>query len=336
MKIKVKDILANPFRRIEKYTINEETVKFLMQSIEDVDFWSIVVRNHPTQKGKYEQAFGHHRIEAAKRLGLKEIEVQIVDLDNSKMIIAMANENVETNQSPSVINMTIEAIKDFLDCEFAKYDSWEEFRVNKSINPIFRLFESEPKFRTAKGQGVGQTTILKFLNGGRKEGQWKQWKIQQALDTLKLSKDNVIDREAIEEFETLSEAEKFKKAVVEEKIPKKQQKKLAKEIVNSGIGKRGIGEKVREAAVGKSYSEAKKKKVKEVIKGIPDIDEFVEKLANSCDSLASDLKKVIGFIDYVKSESVRNMYYGGLKRLKEVIEKSEKAGKKEITRSIDI
>jgi len=279
----------------------------------------------------------------------------VKDFDDVTMIKCMADENIDSwNTKPAVIIQTILVVKDFLDSELAKYESWKSMQkgiINDSINAVkkgktelvdiiknrsylINLLDknlSEYKFKEMQKNGVGQTTILKFLNGSRKEGKWKQWVIQQALDTLKLSKEGVVDIEAIEEFETTSDAEKFKKAVVEEKIPKKQQKRLAKEIVKSGVGKRGIGEKVREAAQANLPQKSKKKKEKEkVVPGVPDIDEFVENIAYECDSLAADLEKVIGYVDYVKSESVRNMYYGGLKRLKEVIEKSETQTKKEL------
>jgi len=42
-----------------------------------------------------------------------------------------------------------------------KYESWDEFRSNKFIKPIFK---TEPEFRSAKGKGVGQKTITKFLD----------------------------------------------------------------------------------------------------------------------------------------------------------------------------
>ncbi len=46
--------------------------------------------------------------------------------------------------------------------------------------PISSHFPKDPhKYGQMREQGVGQTTILKFLGKG-----WKQWKIQHALETL--------------------------------------------------------------------------------------------------------------------------------------------------------
>jgi hypothetical protein len=57
-----------------------------------------------------------------------------------------------------------EQAKTYLDAELAKYKTWEEFNLNKNIN--VNLFASGRQFEQCKKQGVGQTTILKFLNGG--------------------------------------------------------------------------------------------------------------------------------------------------------------------------
>ncbi|MFC1798375.1 hypothetical protein ACFLZL_01030, partial [Thermodesulfobacteriota bacterium] len=55
--------------------------------------------------------------------------------------------------------------------ELKKYDSWEELKAKK-VNNLINLFEGDKNpiasFGQATGkQGTGQTTILKFLNGGR-------------------------------------------------------------------------------------------------------------------------------------------------------------------------
>jgi hypothetical protein len=68
-------------------------------------------------------------------------------------------------------------VKKFLDAELAKCESWNKARINKSINT---LFGNAGNFERAKQQGVGQTTILKFLGHN-----WKQWMVQEALDILK-------------------------------------------------------------------------------------------------------------------------------------------------------
>lgn len=95
----------------------------------------------------------------------------------------MANENLEWNQSPAVINETVHAARDFLNAELAKHKTWEH--ANKSIRVIF---SSNSQFQQCKRDGVGQGTILKFLGGN-----WKQWMVQEALAVMD---DDELDREA--------------------------------------------------------------------------------------------------------------------------------------------
>ena len=109
--------------------------------------------------------------------------------------------------SQSILIETVRVVRDFLNAELAKYESWEKFSSNESI--IAKLdVNSEPAFRNIKGRGVGQTTILKFLGGG-----WKQWKIQSALDTLNAED---INMNAITTFQTTGMAEGFKKAIAKD------------------------------------------------------------------------------------------------------------------------
>jgi len=69
------------------------------------------------------------------------------------------------------------AAKEFLDEELAKYDSYEKYSQG-SLRALFKGTKGD--FKKAKNHGVGESTICKFLGGN-----WKQWMIQQALDTLK-------------------------------------------------------------------------------------------------------------------------------------------------------
>ena len=92
------------------------------------------------------------------------------------MIKIMANENLEDwKASPAVYTETVMVAKEYLDGELAKCEGWES--LNKNIKTLFARSDG---FINAKRQGVGQTTLLKFLGKN-----WKQWVIQDALNTLK-------------------------------------------------------------------------------------------------------------------------------------------------------
>lgn len=241
MEIKVADLEPNPFRQMERYPIDRAKVEALKTSIKETSFWdNILVRR---RNGKYQIAYGHHRRIALKELGIKQVNIPVRDIDDATMVRIMAEENLNWNTSPAVINETVLAVKTFLDGELAKYETWDDFRSDKSIRPIIK---SEPKFRSIKGKGVGRDTILKFLGGN-----WKPWMIQEALDTLR---DESIDRAAVESLPTFSHGQTFKKAVRDYKIPKAKQKIIAEKIATKRVGTTEIRGVVRREATEKNDS----------------------------------------------------------------------------------
>ena len=86
--IPVKDLLPNPHRRMERYAFNEEKIERLLQSYKKQPFlgWVIQGRPSPTRKGKVEIAFGHHRLEAARRAKLAEVGIVIEERSEAEML----------------------------------------------------------------------------------------------------------------------------------------------------------------------------------------------------------------------------------------------------------
>lgn len=103
------------------------------------------------------------------QIKIKKVNIPIRELEDATMLQMMADENLEWNASPAVINETVYAVKEFLDKELAKVNKYES--LNKFIKC---LFKTDFDFKNVKGKGVGQTTILKFLNNGKKKGNWKR------------------------------------------------------------------------------------------------------------------------------------------------------------------
>jgi len=98
MKVKLKDVLPNPYRQIASYPIQEKKIEALKASIESTSWWgNVVVRRSPTKKGKVEIAYGHHRLATLRELykpgdGLDFIPRK---LSNDDMLRMMAHENAE-------------------------------------------------------------------------------------------------------------------------------------------------------------------------------------------------------------------------------------------------
>lgn len=108
MKLRLRDILPNPHRNLALNPLKEDKIQELVESINDTGFWdNVVVRKN--DEGKYELAYGHHRLEAAKRSGLKEADFIIKEISNEKMLEMMSRENSETYAND--LMSTIESVQ---------------------------------------------------------------------------------------------------------------------------------------------------------------------------------------------------------------------------------
>ena len=219
MKVQVGSLRPNPYRHIDKYPINREKVESLKLSINDTTFWDNILAR---KDGDYFQiAYGHHRLVALKELEIKIVDIPVRDLTNAQMLKIMANENMDDwKTTPAVIHETVLAAKEFIEKEIE-----QEWKVLSNV--IQNLFENEHGYKISRGKGVGWQTILRFLNGN-----WKPWHIQQTLETLG---DPELDREAVEEFPTLRQAQAFKAAVRSQKVPKERQRGYARELKEEGF-----------------------------------------------------------------------------------------------------
>src|SRR5271157_2325281 len=108
MRLKFKDVLPNPWRDLKGNPLKPEKVAELVSSINTTGFWdNVVVRKN--KAGKYELAYGHHRIAAAIEAGLESADFIVKDLSDALMIKIMDNENREVYASSP--NSMIEAVK---------------------------------------------------------------------------------------------------------------------------------------------------------------------------------------------------------------------------------
>ena len=331
MKIQVSDLEPNPFRRMKHYPLDRDKIDRLKISIKETSFWdNVLVRPHPTEKGKYQIAYGHHRLVSLQELKITEVDVPVKDLDDATMIRIMANENLEWSSAPIIINETVLVAKKFLDKELAKYKTWEEAeKVSIFTNlftgwdPIKKRDIPNPKaaFGQAKGQGVGQTTICKFLGGN-----WKQWMVREALDTLgygekdkktgKLKK-KPVSREAVEMIKTSHQATKFKEAVRTFDVPEEEQKEIAKKITKNHIGSRDIY---------KTVLKHKKEKQHSVVRT------EVQKLEKTYETIDSDMltlsNKIIGFLVKLNDLGIKELqgetHFLGLMQIRTLVKTLER------------
>jgi len=95
--IDIEQVDANPFRRLREYPYVERKVEALMRSIKDVGLWEGVIGR--AVGNRVQISFGHHRVEAARRSGLQQINVIVRDLDDDQMLGFMGRENMEDYNS---------------------------------------------------------------------------------------------------------------------------------------------------------------------------------------------------------------------------------------------
>jgi len=104
---KIKD---NPWRDKKRNPINPEQVERLAESIETTEeFWEGVY-GREVEGGFIELAFGHHRVDAARAAGLKEIPVTVRKLTDGDMLMRMARENMR-GELPIMLEAVAAAVK---------------------------------------------------------------------------------------------------------------------------------------------------------------------------------------------------------------------------------
>lgn len=123
----------NPHRDLGNYPWMAKKLEQLQRSIKDVGFWAGVIAR---PKGRrYELAFGHHRIEAAKQNHLKEVPVILDDLTDHQMLQYMGRENGEDYSADLLVMLnTWEGAVKFL----AKSTGYgkPETKVSRGLQPI--------------------------------------------------------------------------------------------------------------------------------------------------------------------------------------------------------
>lgn len=309
MKIQVKDLESNPYRNLKKYPLSKTKIRGLKTSIEENGFWGgLLVREHPNKNGKYQLAFGHHRLEAVKECGHKSVDNMIVfDLSDDDMLHRMFAENHETwGARPACILENVESARDRLKF-IMDNNEWD------TLGEITQgLFDGKKGFDTSRGMGVGKGPILKYLGGLYNENQ-----VKDAISILDADSDpdSNLSIDAVKELPTISHVRHFRAATEKYEIPKKIQKRVAKEIVSEGVGRRGVEEIVAKHSL---LSPAKKRELI-IPKPLPMIDDFVKKLTADIHDVMIRISKLNGNLDNVKSSLTRSSFDRECRELSKVL-----------------
>ena len=140
MKIALTLIQANPHRDMSKYPLHQDKIDALVESIKDTDFWDNLLARPVANlvdgiendelvgylssldecDFPVEIAYGHHRLAAAEKAGLTEIDIPVKVIDDETMLKIMANEN--TKMATGAIETAADKTIDHADWEAAVLD----------------------------------------------------------------------------------------------------------------------------------------------------------------------------------------------------------------------
>jgi ParB/RepB/Spo0J family partition protein len=123
LEVEISAIDANPYRLLKDYPFVENKIEALKRSFADVGMWPGVVARRAGNR--FQIAFGHHRIEAARQNKFKRVTLIVQELDDEKMLQFMGRENMEDYNA------------DFL-CMLETWEAGIKFRLHedKKSKPI--------------------------------------------------------------------------------------------------------------------------------------------------------------------------------------------------------
>jgi hypothetical protein len=187
LKIKLKQIRPNPFRRIERYPLVRSKVEALKASIQKTEFWdNLMVRRDPEKEGFYQSAFGEHRKAALLELYGREheIEASVRRLSDEAMLRIMALENMEEWGGSALVE--IETVHSVV-LAFAE-GKIELPKPSKDTSS--RRFRCAPSFargdvRPGRPYVYTAQTVSEFLGWVYKDGE-SSHKVETALGALEL------------------------------------------------------------------------------------------------------------------------------------------------------
>jgi len=289
MLIQVSKIMPNPFRDMEADPLDRDKIESLKISIGTSFFWdNIMAREHPTKKGYFQLAYGHHRIVAVNELEIEEIDIPVKPLDDATMYIVMANENLPNWKSPpSSVIACVYGAKLLLQVDLDKFASWDELRSDEKVRPTFigKIIKTQNAFNSLKGKKIGRDSICKFLG--------KNYSSHIVQDVLSFINNEKVDIEIAKTLPNMKQAMEFKNAVeklaptfgIDGIVPKEEQEKVRDKIINKSIQPE-VEKAIERASAERNKEETKaveKAKTKEEI----ELDKLLKKIIKTSKAMST-------------------------------------------------
>ena len=260
-RIAVERLRPNPWRDLRRYPLDEGRIKLLQSSIADTGFWdNVLVRASPTEVGMYELAYGHTRVEAARRNGVAEIAAPVRMLSDEEMLSIMIHENATVyGHGTQTNNHAVAQAARFIARELLKAEAlggWEWLCAGEITrgNPAFGLLDNEQSYHAAikglrAGELPGREVVGRFLQ--RHGNALSQQEVRNALDAL---------RSTELEQSALNDAAQWAAAAAEEmRVEQARQETIARRRAEEAERKqREFEERVRQAEERRKAVEAAK------------------------------------------------------------------------------
>jgi len=162
--IRLSDIKPNPNRDLERNPLVPEKVERLKDSIQRLGWW----RNCPVRKngvGDYEVVYGHHRLEALRRLGFEAAEFNVENYDDAQMVQILSEENEGTYRHDvrSLIESVRGVVKALDEGRIPPFDIPEKTRKSYIYYAPFFVPGKIPEHPDPKKRFT-ITEVAKFLN----------------------------------------------------------------------------------------------------------------------------------------------------------------------------
>lgn len=173
--------------------INEEHIEFLRKSFaEDGQLHPITVR--PLPDGRYEVIDGLHRMEAAKRLGWKDIETNVVSVDDleAKFLSLKANlvrRNLEPVEEGNIVYRIMKK-HGLSDGEVAKRLGVSVEWVKKRLALVLQVHEEVRKMVAEGKLSLGHAIVISKIGDPNKQIKFAKlivkngWSVKQAEEAL--------------------------------------------------------------------------------------------------------------------------------------------------------
>ena len=133
----------NPHRDLIRNPPLPAQIKTLIASIKRNEWGeNVIVREHPTEPGRYQQAYGHTRLAALRELKLVKAEFIVKPLTEWGMLCWMIDENEsQRTLTPELILENVEAGIKFLEPIVQASETIEDFALAVGISPAIRLYK---------------------------------------------------------------------------------------------------------------------------------------------------------------------------------------------------